>query len=300
MVLQRAHVEMLVCLGEVDTEHLRIPALAAEHRLDLRPREVPSEGDHQAAQRSFPPAGGVLGAEVPHPAPIFLDRHEGDVGALANHDLDTGAGEAGQGEVLGVVAVDEHDRGALVDHDQAVGEDPHAALGQGSGGLEGDRHVQAPGDVEEGAAGEECVVQRREDVLAGVGLAEKVTLDEVRPDLDGVVERQEHDPPFLERRVAVEVEAHVLRAGFGRCELVEVEAEAPQVGVAPGLVLLPRQLELLDVAPSLEPSLQEPRRLVERAAEGLDVVVVESHRIAPADGFPSSRRSPPSAAGSAG
>ena len=312
VVLQRAHVEVLVGLGEVDAEHLDVAVLAADRRLDLRPGEASPERHDEAVQRGFPAQRGPLGAEVPHAPPVLLHGHERDVRARAHDDLDPGVGQAGLGEVAGAVPVQEDDRGPLVHHHERVREDPHASLRQGPGGLDGDLHVHPSRHVEEGAAGEEGGVQRREDVLARVPLAQQVALDEFGTSLDGVVERQEHDAALLELGVAPQRQPGVVRVRLGRREVAEIEAEAAEIRVAPRLVLLPGQLELLVVAPGLQAALGEPGRLIQRAAQRLDLLLCKPHvscssvavdrlltrRLEGRLGL--SRRSPPSGAGSAG
>src|SRR5437764_12180220 len=118
VVLQRAHVEVLVAGSEVDAEHLDVGVLAADRRLDLRPGEASPERHDDAVQRGIPPQRRPLGAEVPHPPPVLLHGHKGDARARANDDLHARVGQARPGEVAGAVPVEEDERGSLVHHDE--------------------------------------------------------------------------------------------------------------------------------------------------------------------------------------
>src|SRR5205807_3169712 len=143
--------------------------------------------------------------------------------------------------------------------------------------------------------------QGREDVLARVSLARQVALDDLGPRLDGVVERQEHDAALLEPGVTPQRQSGVVRVRLDRRELAEIEAEPAEIRVAPGLVLLPRQVELLVVGPGLQAALGEPGRLIQGAAQTLDVRLFKRHVSCSSVAVDRlSRRSPPSGAGSAG
>src|SRR5205823_12969758 len=60
-----------------------------------------------------------------------------------------------------------------------------------------------------------------------------------------------------------------------RREGVELEPEPREIGVPPGLILLPGELELLEEAPRLTPPLGQPTR--PPAAQLLDVKLAEPH-----------------------
>jgi hypothetical protein len=78
VVLERAVVEVLVAVGEVDAEHLREPTGLGEDGFDLRAREVAAERDAEGAELRIPLQLRALDGEVLDAAPPLLEADVAD------------------------------------------------------------------------------------------------------------------------------------------------------------------------------------------------------------------------------
>ena len=158
VVLERAEVEHLRAVAEVDGEQVALGALPVEAGLAAESGVVAAERDRGRPQAGVASEVRALERDLPRVRAVLLHRQVADVRAVADEQLDDRVDE--------VVArrrraepVDDRDLGALVRDDQRVreGGEPVALRPV----QDDDRPVDhdARGHVHERAAGEEGVVQ---------------------------------------------------------------------------------------------------------------------------------------------
>ena len=128
MVGERAVLEVLAGVGEVDAEQGGVAAGAGVADVGAQPHEPAAEGDHHVLEPGVAAHDGVVLAQVHGVVVPPLQRHDREVGAVADPDLDVAA-------VLGRADVVEDDGGAAVgagvDHGVAVAPQVRAVPGQG-------------------------------------------------------------------------------------------------------------------------------------------------------------------------
>ena len=88
VVHEDAVLEVLAAVHEVDAQHVQLGARAAEVRVGAQAHEVAAEGDDDVGELGVAAqgqslVGGVQGGVIP-----LLQRHDGQVGAVASLDLD--------------------------------------------------------------------------------------------------------------------------------------------------------------------------------------------------------------------
>ena len=88
VVLQRAEVEHLRAVAEVDGEQVALAALAVEARLAAQPRVVAAERDGRRPQRRVAADVRALQRDLPRLRAVLLHRQVPDVGAVADDQLD--------------------------------------------------------------------------------------------------------------------------------------------------------------------------------------------------------------------
>ncbi len=168
VVDEQAVLDVLTGIGEVDAEHLDAAAGAEVVRRGAGAHDVAAERDRDVAELGVTADPGVLRDDVDAVVVPVLDRHEGQLGAVLEDDLDVlgprgravvvddddGLGElAGAYEqvpcsrLLEALAV-QPDRGGLVDH--RVGRDRH--LEDRLGGFPGAGRHAVDGHVARDAA----------------------------------------------------------------------------------------------------------------------------------------------------
>jgi hypothetical protein len=176
VVLQRAEVEHLVAVAEVDGGEIALAALAVETRLAAQPRVVPAERDGRGPQRGVAADVRALQRDLPGVRPVLLYRDVPHVGTVAEHDLDNRVDEVPEGRVVAVMVgtvgpepVEHRDfRGFTGDDERVRKAREPLALGP----VEHDNRLvddDTRGHLHHRAAGEKRVVQHGERVGRRVG-----------------------------------------------------------------------------------------------------------------------------------
>ena len=174
VVLQRAEVEHLVAVAEVDGGEVALAALAVEPRLAAQARVVAAERDGRRAQRRVAPDVRALQRDLPRVRAVLLHRDVAHVRAVAERPARRPRRRDGPARprrlgVGGAEAVEHRDLGALAGDDERVREagEPVALRPV----QHHDRLVDddTGGHLHDRAAGEEGVVQHGERVRRRVG-----------------------------------------------------------------------------------------------------------------------------------
>ena len=106
VVLQGVVVEVLVLVGKIQRQHLRIAALAQQVALHLGAAERAAHGDHQAVEAGVTAHVAALPLDVRHALAPVLHRHVAQACAVIHDQFDGPEGKRA-GQLLAVLLVDE-------------------------------------------------------------------------------------------------------------------------------------------------------------------------------------------------
>ncbi len=101
VVLERAEVEHLGVVAEVDGHEIALRVVAREQRLAAQSRVVAAERHRRRMQRGVSPDVGALQRDLPRVRPVLLDRQVPEPGVVADQELDHGVDEMTGGADLG-------------------------------------------------------------------------------------------------------------------------------------------------------------------------------------------------------
>ena len=88
MVNEHSVLEVLAAVHEVDAEHRQLSAGAAEVGVRAQTHKITAEGDDDVGEFRVAAQGQALVRGVQDGVVPFLQRHDGQVGAVAGLDLD--------------------------------------------------------------------------------------------------------------------------------------------------------------------------------------------------------------------
>ena len=179
VVLQRAEVEHLVTVAEVDRGEVALRALAGEQRLGAKPGVRAAERDHRGAQRRVAAQVRALQCDLPRVRAVLLHRDVAHVGTVAQDELDDRVDEVadrlavadrGRRPAVGrAVPVEHRDLGRLARDDERVGEGGEAVALLPVEHHDGRLDHDPGGHLDDRAADQEGVVQEGEGVGRRVG-----------------------------------------------------------------------------------------------------------------------------------
>src|SRR4029453_12578561 len=127
VILDRAVVDVLLAVAEIDAEHLRAAAVLGQERLDLRAREARAKRAPDRLQVGPTPDPRALNREVRDAVAVLLERDVPDPRAGPGVDLDDRVAQR-PAERGRAVAVDQGDLGLLA-HEQERPRENRRVLG---------------------------------------------------------------------------------------------------------------------------------------------------------------------------